>query len=131
MTFYIFVTKNSSKKIAKKSPLQKLPEILHIMWQIYERHTYTFYLYRSIFLRKEQLQKGLEDCSNDLSQEGLAQLQELASGSIGDEFVEFFKAGKTSKGYPSNLKKFFVTLHLKSPTAYRYVREIFQVCYWS
>ena len=71
--------------------------------------------------------KGIQDCADDLSPSGLAQLEELASGCMGDEFVEFYKDEKRKQVYPDNLKKFFVTLHMKSPRAYRYVREIFKV----
>ena len=71
--------------------------------------------------------KSIQDCADDLSPSGLTQLQELASGCIGDDFVEFFKDEQRKKVYPDNLKKFFVTLHMKSPRAYRYVREVFKV----
>jgi hypothetical protein len=81
-----------------------------------------------LFLRVCKLQETLDNCTKDLSPVSLIQIKDQAA-QIADELMLRHKTKNQSAGqpYPDALKKFAMSLHLKSARAYRYVSSIFKV----
>ena len=80
------------------------------------------------YFRVCKLQEALDNCSKDLTPDSLLKLKENAE-EISDCFFLKYQTREENAGqqYPEPLRKFALSLHLKSATAYRYVRAKFKV----
>jgi hypothetical protein len=78
--------------------------------------------------RLTELQKTLDECSKDIAPNSLAELKDKAE-QISEKFFQKYQNRYQTEGqpYPDEIKKFTLSLHLKSAKAYRYVRSVFKV----
>jgi hypothetical protein len=88
------------------------------------------FLYTNFCSRLAALQKALDDCTKDLAPDSLVELKDEAEN-ISEALFRRYQASQpnTRKKYPEVIRKFALSLHLKSAKAYRYVSSAFQVLY--
>ena len=85
---------------------------------------------RNCRLRKKtkSLQNALDQCKKKMSDETFLEVSEQAQ-SMPDHLLSVYhqntKTGKHQYRYDDKIRKFALSLHLKSPSAYRYVRRVF------
>jgi hypothetical protein len=75
-----------------------------------------------------ELHKTLDYCSKDIAPNNLVELKDEAE-QISEAFFQRYQERHQSAGqqYPNEIRKFALSLHLKSARAYRYVSSVFKV----
>jgi hypothetical protein len=75
-----------------------------------------------------ELQKALDECSKEIAPNSLAEIKDRAE-EISELFFQRYQTRHQTTGqpFPAAIRKFALSLHLKSASAYRYLSTVFQV----